>query len=159
MQTKLKAMREAQGWSQEKLAEMAGLSTRTIQRIESGQRVGLESWLALAAVFEVTVQNLQGTTMKEENKTGYLTSEEQQILNMIRQRRNFYLSLSKYLVVILFLFGINLLTTPNYLWVGWVALGWGLGLICRAVFIFSPWKWFDDEWERREVEKRIGRKL
>ncbi|SUO97598.1 helix-turn-helix domain-containing protein [Suttonella ornithocola] len=159
MQTKLKAMREARGWSQEKLAEMAGLSTRTIQRIESGQRVGLESWLALAAVFEMTVQNLQGATMNEENKIGHLTSEEQQILNTVRQQRNFYLHLSKYIVIILFLLVINLLTSPHYLWVGWVAFGWGVGLACRAFFIFSPWKWFDDEWERREVEKRIGRRL
>ncbi len=34
---------------------MAGLSVRTIQRIENGERPGLETLSALAAVFEVTV--------------------------------------------------------------------------------------------------------
>jgi transcriptional regulator with XRE-family HTH domain len=46
------------GWSQEQLARHSGLSTRTIQRIESGQRVGLESQKCLAAVFETSISVL-----------------------------------------------------------------------------------------------------
>ncbi len=39
---------------------MAGLSVRTIQRIENGERPGLETLSALAAVFEVTVAEIGG---------------------------------------------------------------------------------------------------
>lgn len=46
------------GWSQEELARHSGLSTRTIQRIESGQRAGLESLKCLAAVFETSISAL-----------------------------------------------------------------------------------------------------
>lgn len=46
------------GWSQEELARHSGLSTRTIQRIESGQKPGLESLKCLAAVFETSVSTL-----------------------------------------------------------------------------------------------------
>ena len=43
------------GWSQEELARHSGLSTRTIQRIEGGQKAGLESLKCLAAVFETSI--------------------------------------------------------------------------------------------------------
>ncbi|ELE5519572.1 helix-turn-helix transcriptional regulator, partial [Salmonella enterica] len=35
---KFRQMRLARAWSQEQLAEMAGLSTRTVQRIENGEQ-------------------------------------------------------------------------------------------------------------------------
>jgi len=54
------------GWSQEELARHAGLSTRTIQRIEGGQKAGLESLKSLAAVFETSISELmQEQTMTE----------------------------------------------------------------------------------------------
>jgi transcriptional regulator with XRE-family HTH domain len=55
-------------WSQEQLARYSGLSTRTIQRIESGQKVGLESLKCLAAVFEISTNTLtQEQNMNEQN--------------------------------------------------------------------------------------------
>ena len=47
----LKKMRLERHWSQEQLADMSGLSIRTIQRIENGENAGLESLKSLAAVF------------------------------------------------------------------------------------------------------------
>ena len=59
------------GWSQEELARHSGLSTRTIQRIENGQKAGLESLKCLAAVFETSVSTLmQEQTMTEKNEAG-----------------------------------------------------------------------------------------
>jgi len=58
--------RRDKGWSQEELARHAGLSTRTIQRIESGQKPGLESLKCLAAVFETSISAL----MQEQTMTG-----------------------------------------------------------------------------------------
>jgi len=45
-------------WTQEQLAQASGLSTRTVQRIESGSSANLESLKCLAAVFETTVAEL-----------------------------------------------------------------------------------------------------
>ena len=57
------------GWSQEELARHSGLSTRTIQRIESGQKAGLESLKCLAAVFETSISALmQEQTMTDLEK-------------------------------------------------------------------------------------------
>lgn len=62
----VKQLRLQRAWSREQLAEMAGLSVRTIQRIENGERPGLETLSALAAVFEVTVAEIGGEARRED---------------------------------------------------------------------------------------------
>ena len=52
---KIKRWREERHWSQEHLADLAGIGTRTIQRIENGDPASKESVLALAAAFNVDV--------------------------------------------------------------------------------------------------------
>ena len=70
----VKRLREKRNWSQEQLATLSGLSTRTIQRIESGNKASIESLKALASVFEIDISNLQeeiiviDKTSKEWNK-------------------------------------------------------------------------------------------
>ncbi len=54
----IKQRRLAKGWSQEELARHSGLSSRTIQRIEGGQKAGLESLKCLAAVFNMPISLL-----------------------------------------------------------------------------------------------------
>ncbi|HUH55561.1 MAG TPA: helix-turn-helix transcriptional regulator [Rhodanobacter sp.] len=50
--------RDGRGWSQEHLAEVAGISLRTVQRIENGEKAARESIMALAAAFGVDVATL-----------------------------------------------------------------------------------------------------
>jgi uncharacterized membrane protein len=45
-----------------------------------------------------------------------------------KAQRGFYIHLTAYLMVNLFLIGVNLATTPDRLWFYWVLLGWGLGI-------------------------------
>lgn len=47
----VRKLRLKNGWSQSQLAEMAGVTTRTIQRIEQGHRPSMETSKSLAAVF------------------------------------------------------------------------------------------------------------
>ncbi len=54
----IKKLRERKNWSQEQLATMSGLSVRTIQRIESGNKASIESLKSLASVFEVDISKL-----------------------------------------------------------------------------------------------------
>lgn len=49
----VRKLRIERGWTQEHLAQLAGLSVRSIQRIERGASCSLETRNALAAVFEV----------------------------------------------------------------------------------------------------------
>lgn len=55
----LKELRQHRLFSQEQVAEKSGLSLRTIQRAESGQRVGYASLRALAVVFDLDVDELE----------------------------------------------------------------------------------------------------
>lgn len=57
---RIRTLREQRAWSQEHLATVAGLSTRTLQRIESGAAASKETCLALAAALEVPVGELTG---------------------------------------------------------------------------------------------------
>lgn len=54
----IRKLREARAWSQEHLAEAAGLSLRTIQRVEAEGKASPETRLALAAALEVSVTEL-----------------------------------------------------------------------------------------------------
>lgn len=51
-------MREARAWSQEHLAALSGLSTRTVQRLEKDGTASLETRLAVAGAFDVEAESL-----------------------------------------------------------------------------------------------------
>ncbi len=51
----MKELRQERNWSQEQLAELSGLSLRTIQRIEGSNTAGSDSLVALAAAFDIEV--------------------------------------------------------------------------------------------------------
>jgi uncharacterized membrane protein len=57
----------------------------------------------------------------------------------VRSRMGLWIHVAAYLVVNAFLVGVNLLTSPNYLWFPWVLAGWGLGILLHlGLMIFLP---------------------
>jgi small GTP-binding protein len=56
---RVRAMRMRRGWPQQHLAKVAGLSARTVARIESGQPHSFATVLALAAAFDVEIGDLK----------------------------------------------------------------------------------------------------
>lgn len=166
----VRKLRLQHAWSQDQLAQLSGLSVRTIQRIERGQKADLETLKSLAAVFNVSVEQLQpeATMSSDLNQSAPLSSsgpaanqvspEEQLAMEAVRGLRKFYMHLISYLCVISMLGLINYLTS-SYPWVIWPALGWGVGLLSQAINVLGLGRWLGPEWEKREVEKRLGRKL
>lgn len=68
----LKQLRISRHLSQEQLAQMSGLSVRTIQRIESGANASLESQKCLAAALDVTIEALnQESIMFDKNSDNW----------------------------------------------------------------------------------------
>lgn len=55
---KIKQLRAEHGWSQEQLGEVAGLSYRTVQRIEKDGKGSPETIMAIASAFSVTPDEL-----------------------------------------------------------------------------------------------------
>jgi transcriptional regulator with XRE-family HTH domain len=56
----IRSLRALRGWSQEQLAEAAGLGVRTVQRLESEGRASAETRTCLAAAFNVPQSVLTG---------------------------------------------------------------------------------------------------
>jgi sterol desaturase/sphingolipid hydroxylase (fatty acid hydroxylase superfamily) len=56
-----------------------------------------------------------------------------------KEKAGFFLHLVVFLVIITLLTIINLATNPQYFWVKWPLMGWGIGLLFQAltVFVFS----------------------
>ncbi|PXF32448.1 XRE family transcriptional regulator [Pokkaliibacter plantistimulans] len=168
----VRKLRLQRGWSQEQLAQLTGLSVRTIQRIERGQNPGLESLNALAAVFEVPLSQLQTesdmpthtsdsqpTADDAVSRDAGLSPQEQQVMEQVRDIKGFYSHCIKYVLIISLLFVINLSTSPGYIWAWWPMLGWGVGLACHGLNVFEVFQFFGPAWEKRQIEKRLGRKL
>lgn len=151
-------LRLQRGWSQEQLAEVSGLSVRTVQRLERGQPGSLETLNALAAVFEIDVARLQEPQMQTSTSSG-LSPEEAHALKEVRELKAFYVHLVQYVVVIAMLAAANLIFFPGYLWFLWAAFGWGVGLFAHAMSTFNLIPVMNADWEKRQVEKRLGRKL
>jgi len=151
-------MRLEHGWSQEQLADLSGLNVRTIQRIENGQSASLESFKALGAAFNVDFSQLQEDAVREIASNPEQT-EIALAFSHVREVRRFYTGLIAYVVVISALVAVNLITSPRVIWVIYPAAGWGLGLLVRGLGLFGILPWLGPEWEKRQVEKRLGRKL
>ena len=64
----IKEIRKARGWSQEHLAQVAGLTSRTIQRVEKDENCGSEALMAIASAFEVDVKDLRRAYWVAERK-------------------------------------------------------------------------------------------
>lgn len=147
------------GWSQQQLADLSGLSIRTIQRIERGQSASTESLKSLAAVFEIDFLSLNSESDMNVNLNKGVSHEELLAFEHVRKLKRFYVHLLQYLVVIAGLTVLNQVQTPKHFWVIWPALGWGLGLLFHAASIFEFVPFFGAEWEKKQVEKRLGRTL
>jgi transcriptional regulator with XRE-family HTH domain len=57
----VKAIRSAHGWTQDTLAELSGLQTRTIQRVEQGQPSSIDTRRAIGRAFKFDDINLLNT--------------------------------------------------------------------------------------------------
>ena len=158
----IQKLRLQRGWSQQQLADLSGLSVRTIQRIEQGQVASTESLKSLAAVFEIEFSTLQEPDMNTATAPttpAAFDAEEALAFAQVRKLKGFYLHLAQYIIVVTLLLGINLWTRPQYLWVGWVAMGWGIGVLFHGMRVFERFSPFGADWEKKEVEKRLGRKI
>lgn len=161
----VKKLRLQQCWSQEQLSQFSGLSVRTIQRIERGQQASLESLKSLAAVFEVNLNDLQPEeTMntQSDNKTKqaiHLELEERKAMEYVEGIKSFYQHLFTYITIVSCLALFNIFITPGYYWVLWCAGGWGIGLTIHAIQVFEVFSLFSPEWEKKQIEKRLGREL
>lgn len=121
---KVRQLREARGWSQEHLAEVAGLSARTVQRIESDGNASPESRMALAAALGVDAAELG---LPEPAAAAATVQTAARTYG--RHRRDWRHHLLIYLVVCGGLVLFDLAHHGGITWSKWPLLGWGIGLL------------------------------
>lgn len=154
----IQKLRLQRGWSQEQLGELSGLSTRTIQRIERGQNPSAESLKAIASVLEVdfgALREVHMATTADRN----VSADEALALARVRRIKGFYIHVTEYVLIIGFLAIVNIFAYPRQFWVFWPAIPWGLCLAVHGMRVFDKIPFLNGEWERRAVEKYLGRKL
>ncbi len=165
----LRKLRLQHGWSQEHVAELTDLSVRTIQRIERGGVPSLESAKALAAVFEVDLTTFQSPSgdnnmneqhIEDNNKTELekadVTAEEKAAINYVKGIKEFYGHLFMYLV---FMLAFLVTGKFSHTQIISVSLVWGAGVIIHGLVAFEIFGSFGTQWEKKQIEKKLGRKL
>jgi DNA-binding XRE family transcriptional regulator len=166
----LRKLRIQKGWSQEQLAELTGLSVRTIQRIERGAQASLESANALAAVFQVEVATFIQPTGDEpmtstehdnpiehsQSSQPTVSKAEKAAINYVKGIKEFYGHLFMFVVFMLAFLVTGKFAHPQ---MGWLILGWVAGLIIHGLVAFEIFGSFGTNWEKKQIEKKLGRKL
>ena len=123
---KIKQLREARAWSQEHLAEVAGLSARTVQRIETEGNASPESRMALATALGVSVADLGYTPPPVAAATAAGPVAERPAIRWSGRWVVFS-------IVCLGLLLLDFSTHGTITWSKWPCLGWGLGLLLHSL--------------------------
>ena len=144
----IKKMRLERHWSQEQLAEMSGLSIRTIQRIENGENAGLESLKSLAAVFDT---NIADSDKKEEEEQ--IRKEEEYVQNV----KGFYKLLFFAIInLIIFLWiAINDSDSEGWFLFLYMLIFWIFGL---GAYSLNYLDFFGEGWKRKIIDKKFKKK-
>ena len=125
---RLRQMREERLWSQEQVAEIAGLSTRTVQRAESGGAASAETAMSLAAAFDVRPAALRC-------EKGEIDGAEH-AEKAAQLRLSFHIHLATFIFVAGLLIAIDLTGTPDRIWTPWPLIGWGIGVAAHGLASF-----------------------
>ena len=71
--------------------------------------------------------------------------------------RGFYVHLGVYVVVNLFLFLFNIVTTPDSLWFYWPLLGWGIAIVVHASSVFIFGRPLGADWEEKKIREIMAK--
>tara|TARA_B110001454_G_scaffold160989_1_gene150400 strand:- start:73 stop:525 length:453 start_codon:yes stop_codon:yes gene_type:complete len=144
----LKKMRLERHWSQEQLADMSGLSIRTIQRIENGENAGLETLKSLAAVFDTTIKDSDKNAEREQ-----VRKEEEYIQNL----KGFYKMLALAIFSLVVFLSIAILESDSegwYLFL-YMLITWGVFL---GIYALNYFDFFGEAWKRKIIDKKFKKK-
>jgi transcriptional regulator with XRE-family HTH domain len=162
MSLTIRKLRLQRGWTQDQLAEFAGLSVRSVQRIERGARPSLESLKSLAAVFEVDIATLTPGDKPMIPDT-LATEDELEAIEYVKGIREFYMHASMFAVFALVFslaFGLKFgFEDPKVRFLLLAFGGWCMGVIVHGLAAYEVIRFFGPRWERSLIERRLGRKL
>lgn len=155
MQTyRIRQLRLEKGWSQDQLATIAGLSTRTVQRIENGEQASLETLTAIAAALGLQVSDLYQPTQQDKSDNDY--QAEQAIRRQVEAETKLLSMAVRFACIGLMLFAINWFTHPQYLWSLWAIGGMSIALVMRATRTLLLRDFFS-RWQQQRLAEKLRR--
>ena len=75
----------------------------------------------------------------------------------VKALKAFYLDLVLFVLVNLFLFLLNITFTPDNLWFVWPLVGYGIGIIAHAIFVFGFSRPYGLGWEEKKIKEIMGK--
>lgn len=126
---KIKRWREERHWSQEHLADLAGLGLRTVQRIETGGQASRETLTALAAAFNVEAIAL--CIDPEAEAVDIVQRKNRKVTAGLRL--SFWIHLVSYIFGMILFAGISLGIGAFVM--KWAAIWWTVGLAGHGVAV------------------------
>ncbi len=142
----IRELRKQKYWSQDQLAQMSGLSIRTIQRIERDQKAGLESLKALSAVFDIEISELQREAV---DAVGIITAEQDDQTTKEAYTegvKGIYklAGLAIFSLISTFVFVVD--DTTGWGFIGAQAVSWA---VIIGVYAMNTFDLFGDEWKNK----------
>lgn len=131
--SKIKRWREERQWSQEHLADLAGVGVRTVQRIETGDGASRDTLMALAAAFNVDVSALSVDPQVEARALAREKFEK----GLAAARVGLWIHLASYALGILVFVGISL--GEGAFVMKWPLIWWTVGVASHCLVIFIVW--------------------
>lgn len=122
----LRKIRLENNWSQDQLAEITGVSARTIQRIENGNPPSMETLKALSAGLGMSVEELRNGPAADQSATE--PSDSESFKTTFKDWRSFVLHTVIFMVVITWLLILQQYFAIDKEIIGVVGLLWGAAL-------------------------------
>lgn len=87
----------------------------------------------------------------------HTTTQQEHVMAQVKKVKAFYAHLTNYLSVISLLFVINFVTGTEEIWAIYPALGWGIFIVSHMIKAFELFNFLGNDWEKKEVEKRLAK--
>jgi transcriptional regulator with XRE-family HTH domain len=153
----VRKLRLQQGWTQDQLSEISGLSIRTIQRLERGAKPSLETAKSLAAIFEVDFQSFHPWELDmSSNEKAPAVSEDEKSAMLYAKRVSEYVqgAIATLIIAGFLIYDMG----PNEKLI--LVLGaLGIAMVIHGLFVFEVIRLPFTSFERRLAERKLGRKL
>lgn len=84
--TLIAQLRKNHGWTQEQLAEKSGLTARTIQRLEAGSDVSLDTLNSVATALNVNISELFQTIDDKDKETTIMELDQDRLIQLRKRK-------------------------------------------------------------------------
>ncbi len=83
--------------------------------------------------------------------------KESEAIEFVQNLKLFHMNWIAYLIVIPSLYVLNIVTSPDDIWVLWAAIPWLFAIGLHAMVFFGLFNIFGAEWEQRKFKERMNR--